>query len=257
MPSPFPGMNPFLEQDDVWHDFHEKLMPAIAERLVAQVRPNYIIKIDEHIYVHEQPQEPSRRLMERADVGVAGSGSGPGGRVGAGVLEAPVRVHVPVLDVERLAFVEVRDRRGRELVTVIEVLSPSNKRPGPDRAQYLAKRQGLLNGRVHLVEIDLLRGGAPMPLGDRPLCAYSVLVSRVEERPGAEFWPLALRDPLPTVPVPLRHPDGAAGLDLQAVLHHVYDASGYEDYVYTGSPEPPLGPEDRPWAEALVPVGPA
>jgi hypothetical protein len=234
-------------------------MPAIAERLVAQVRPNYIVKIDEHIDVHEQPQAPLRRLLGRADVGVAGSEVVASARAGAGVLQAPmqVRVPAPALDVERLGYVEIRDRRSRELVTVIEVLSPSNKRPGPDRDQYVAKRQELLNSRVHLVEIDLLRGGTPMPLEDRPVCAYSVLVSRGEERPGAGFGPLALRDPLPTVPVPLRPPDGAAELDLQSVLHQIYDASGYEDYIYTGSPEPSLGPENRAWAEALIPAGPA
>ena len=67
MPSPFPGMNPFLEQDDAWHDFHEKIIPAIAERLVVQVRPDYIVKIDEHVYVHELPPEP-RRYLGRGDV---------------------------------------------------------------------------------------------------------------------------------------------------------------------------------------------
>jgi hypothetical protein len=246
-------MNPYLEQDDVWHDFHEKLMPAIAEQLVAQVRPNYIVKIDEHIYVHEHPLEASRRLLGRADIGLAESGLIRGGHVLAGVLEAPVRVQVPALDVERLAYVEIRDRRNRELITVIEVLSPANKRPGPDRDQYMSKRQELLGSRVHLVEIDLLRGGTPMPLDDRPACSYSILVSRMEDRPGAAFWPLGLRDTLPTIPVPLRPPDGAAGLDLQAALHRIYDASGYEDYLYTGSPEPPLGPSDRLWAETMVP----
>jgi hypothetical protein len=253
MPSPFPGMNPYLEQDDAWHDFHEKVLPAIAERLVAQVRPNYIVKIDEHVYVHELPSE-SRRLLGRADLSV-GRPTTAGDARGAdvGLLEAPIQVQLPAQDIERLAFLEIRDRRSRELITVVELLSPANKRPGPDREQYLAKRQGLLSSRAHLVEIDLLRGGRPMPLGDRPECAYSVLISRVEDRPQAGFWPIGLRDRLPTIPVPLRRPDGDARLDLQAVLEQVYDASGYEDYIYSGAPDPPLAPEDRAWADALVP----
>src|SRR5208337_4659432 len=89
-----------------------------------------------------------------------------------GVLEAPARVETPKQDVERVPFLEIRDRVGRELITVVELLSPSNKRPGDDREQYLTKRRELLRSRAHLVEIDLLRGGAAMPLKNRPDCDY-------------------------------------------------------------------------------------
>ncbi|MGE3818268.1 MAG: DUF4058 family protein [Isosphaeraceae bacterium] len=253
MPSPYPGMNPFLEEDDVWHDFHEKLMSAIAEALVAQARPNDVVKIDEHVYVHEHATDFSRRFLGRADVSVAGAKVTAERPVVAGVIEAPARVRVPALDVEWVAFVEIRDRKSRELVGMIEVPSPANKRPGPDREQYVAKRQQSLGSRAHLVEIDLLRGGTPMPLDDRPACAFSVLVRRVGERPEAGFWPIGLRDPLPRLPIPLREPDRDATLDLQDVLHRIHDASGYEDYMYPGSPQPPSSPEDRAWAEALAP----
>jgi hypothetical protein len=208
-------MNPYLEQDDAWPDFHERSLPLVADLLVAQVRPNYIVKIDEHL--------------------------------------APARVGLPPLDIERLAFVEVRDRRNRELVTVVELLSPANKRPGFDRDQYLAKREQILGSTAHLVEIDLLRGGKPMPAVDRPNCDYSVMVSRVEQRPDAGFWPIGLRSPLPEIPVPLRPPDTDARLDLQAIAHRLYDAAGYEDYIYTGDPDPPLAPEDLAWARTFVP----
>jgi hypothetical protein len=252
MPSPFPGMNPYLEQDDAWHDFHEKFLPAVAERLVPQVRPNYIVKLDEHVYVHEMPHEP-RRLLGRADVAVGLSPGHEAGRPAAGVLDAPAQVRLPAQDVERVAFLEVRDRRSRELITVIELLSPSNKRTGSDREQYLAKRAGLLNSRAHLVEIDLLRGGRPMPLDDRPECSYSVLVSRVEERPRAGFWPLSLPDRLPVIPIPLRRPDEDVRLDIQEVLDRVYDASGYEDYLYENSPGPSLTAEEAAWARQFLP----
>jgi hypothetical protein len=253
MPSPFPGMNPFLEQDDVWHDFHEKIIPMIAERLVVQVRPEYIVKINEHLYVHELPLEP-RRYLGRADVSVSRSDDVTG-RSGIGLLDAPTEVRLPVHDVERLAFVELRDRRSRELVTVIEVLSPSNKHSGSSRDQYLAKRQELLDSRANLVEIDLLRGGYPMPLVGFPdrTYTYSVLVSRVDDRPKAGFWPLGLREPLPIIPIPLRVPASDARLDLQEALNHVYEVSGYEDYVYSGLPDPPLEVEDQAWAQSLIP----
>src|SRR6266436_5771844 len=100
MPSPFPGMNPYLEQEDAWHDFHERFIPVVAELIGAQVRPNYIVKIDEHVYIHELPADV-RRLVGRADIalttsphqGLAADGS-------AAVLEAPVQVRLPAVDLE-------------------------------------------------------------------------------------------------------------------------------------------------------------
>jgi hypothetical protein len=244
-------MNPFLEQDEAWHDFHERFLPLVADLLVAQVRPNSIVKIDEHVYVHELPPEP-RHLAGRADVLVARSPLPVEPRPGVGLLEAPAQVGLPALDVERLAFVEVRDRRNRELVTVVELLSPSNKRSGSDRDQYLARREQVLGSTAHLVEVDLLRGGKPMPLRDRPDCDYSVMVSRVEQRPGAGFWPIPWRSRLPEIPVPLRHPDADARLDLQAIVHRLYDAAGYEDYIYSGAPDPPLSSDDLAWARGFI-----
>jgi hypothetical protein len=254
MPSPFPGMNPYLEQDDVWHDFHEKALPAIAEQLVRQVVPAYIVKIDEHIYVHELPPEP-RRWLGRPDVLLATEPASASARIGMGLLEAPAQVRLPAQDVERLAFVEIRDRKSRELITVVELLSPSNKRSGGDREQYLSKRETILGGRVNLVELDLLRGGRPMPMTGRPDCDYAVLVSRPDDRPNAGFWPIRLRDPLPVIPIPLRPEDGDARLELQELIHRVYDASGYEYYIYRESPDPPLTPVDAAWASQFVPAG--
>jgi hypothetical protein len=245
-------MNPYLEQDDAWHDFHERFLPLVADLLVIQVRPNYIVKIDEHVYVHEPPPEP-RRFIGRSDISVGRAPAPGANRPGVGVLEAPARVGLPALDTEGLAFVEVRDRRNRELVTVIELLSPSNKQPGSNRGQYLAKRGQILGSTAHLVEIDLLRGGKPMPAVDRPECDYSVMVSRVEQRPDAEFWPIRLRSPLPEIPVPLRAGHADARLDLQAIVNRLYDAGGYEDYIYESVPDLPLAPEDLAWARTLVP----
>ena len=247
MPSPFPGMNPYLEQEDAWHDFHERFIPMVATLLGGQLRPRYIVKIDEHIYIHELAAE-SRRWVGRADVslgrGSPEAGHEPAPGAATGLLEAPARVRLPAVDRERLSFVEIRDRRDRELVTVIELLSPSNKSMGPDREQYLAKRMELLNGPAHLVEIDLLRGGPPLPAADRPDCSYSILVSRVEGRPDAEFWPIVLRERLPVIPIPVRAPDPDAHLDLQMVLDRIYDDAGYADYIYEGTPRPRLDGED-------------
>ena len=168
-------------------------------------------------------------------------------------LKIPDKVTLPAGDVERVAFLEVRDRRGRELVTVIELLSPSNKRPGDDRSRYLAKRREILRSDAHLVEIDLLRGWTPMPAEDRPEGDYSVLVSRAGRRPAAEFWPIRLRDRLPVIPIPLRPADRDGRVDLQDVLHQAHDGPGYEIFIYAGTPEPPLKAEDAGWAAQLLP----
>ncbi len=222
MPSPFPGMNPYLEQDRAWNDFHESFMPAARDAIAAQVRPHFIAKINRHVFVHELSADVRRF-----------SGHG--------------------VDRERLSFIEIRDRDGWELVAVIELLSPANKYAGADREQYLAKRGELLGSGVHLVEIDLLRGGPRMPMQDLPACDYCVLVSRAQARPDAGVWPLRLRDPLPTVPVPLRSPHADARLDLQQILHRIYDAAGYEDYIYLGQPQPQLNAEDAAWARQFLP----
>jgi hypothetical protein len=157
------------------------------------------------------------------------------------------------VDVERHAFLEIRDRGNRQLVTVLELLSPSNKRPGPDRDQYLAKRQRLLASSVHLIELDLLRGGPRLPIEHLPPCDYCVMVSRYEDRPQVGLWPLRLRDRLSTIPIPLFNQERAT-LDLQSALHQAYDAAGYEDYIYLHEPNPPLQGEDAEWAQQLIAV---
>lgn len=249
MPSPFPGMNPYLEQADTWQDFHQRFITHAAAVIGAQVRPNYIVKIDEHVYLRE-PAADERVLIGRGDVTVAR----PRETSDAGQAlptKAPAYARLPV-DVERQSFIEVRGREDRQLVTVVELLSPANKKPGPDREQYLAKRRQLLASPAHLIEIDLLRGGPRLPLEDLPDCDYYAIVSRAEERPRVGVWPLRLRDPLPVVPVPLRAPDADAKLDLQNLLHDVYDAANYGDYVYAGAPQPPLHPQDAAWAGELI-----
>jgi hypothetical protein len=92
-----------------------------------------------------------------------------------------------------------------------------------------------------------------MPADDRPDCAYSVLVSRVERRLDAEFWPISLRGRLPRIPVPVRAPDPDAELDLKEVLDRIYDDAGYGDYIYDGDPRPRLSEEDGNWARQFLP----
>lgn len=252
MPSPFPGMNPYLEQPDAWHDFHERFVPRIADELTRAIRPKYLAKIDQNVYIHELSAE-ERHLLGRPDVAVLESGTSSTASTAVANRAAPIYGHLlPEIESIRESFIEIRDSKNRELVTVIVVLSPTNKLTGPDRDQYIAKRRCILASPAHLVEIDLLRGGPRMPMKKMPQCDYIAMVSRYEERPRVGLWPVQLRDRLPEVPIPLRTGDADAMLDLQPILHALYDAAGYGDYIYGSRPEPPLHPADSKWADEIL-----
>jgi hypothetical protein len=246
-------MNPYLEQPAVWKDFHHRFLPLAAEALGAQLLPRYYVKIGENPYIRE-PGEESRHLVGYGDLAVTSAAPGNGAQAATAVLEAPAEGLLPEVEVESQAYLEVRDRDTHEVITVVELLSPSNKQTGADREQYLAKRNDLLRSAVHFVEIDLLRGGPRMPLRNLAPCAYCVVVSRAPRRPRAGVWPIQLRDPLPTIPVPVRLGEADATLDLQQLLHRLYDAAGYHLYIYAHEPTPRLGPEDAAWARQFVPA---
>jgi hypothetical protein len=256
MPSPFPGMNPYLEHDTVFHGFHQRLVVEICNVLVPQIRPEYIADTDINVYIHELSGD--ERLLGRPDVHVAAvvstgkPGFSPVASVGA-TMVSPIRSALPpAVDVVEIPFVKIMDRRNRQVVTVIEVLSRTNKLKGDDRAAYIAKRNDLRRSDAHFIEIDLLRAGEPMPLTNQPDADYRVVLSRQERRPAVDLWPIRLKDRLPVIPVPLRSPDPDASLDLQAVLDRVYDSAGYSDYVYGLTPQPPLHPADAQWAEGVA-----
>ena len=256
MPSPFPGMNPYIERASVWHDFHERWIPLVADLIGAQVLPRYFVRIDEQMYIHEHSLE-DRRLVGRGDLLVPAlscRGAAAVRHRRIGLESCPAEVRLPAVDIEGHSFLEIRDRDRQELVTVIELLSPSNKYQGPDREQYLAKARNIQRSWVHFVEIDLLRGGPRMPWLDMPECDYCVVVSRFEARPKAGFWPIHLRERLPEIPIPLRRGDADARIDLQHVLNRIYDAAGYAYHIYGGPPEPLLSPADAAWAEPFVPA---
>jgi hypothetical protein len=248
-------MNPYLEQDDVWEDFHLNFMTRAQEVLAGEVGPNYVVKVETRLYVHELSAK-ERRLGGRADVGIAiVPGASQTATPAAAVASAPLEVIFPSVDIERYASLEIHDRRNRRVVTAIELLSPTNKKPGPDRDDYVGKRRLVMATPCSFVEIDLRRGGQRPGPPEPPPCDYYVLVSRNQDRPRHGIWPIGLRDPLPVVPIPLKPPDADVPLDLKAVLDRVYDAADYGKYIYGETPEPPLSEEDAAWARQFVPAG--
>ena len=160
----------------------------------------------------------------------------------------------------REAFVEIYEATpDQRLVTCIEVLSPSNKRPHtPGWDLYLRKRQSLLLGDANLVEIDLLRGGSRMPMLDPwPDSPYTVLVARVKKFHLCQVWPVCFQTPSPSVPIPLAKPDPDILLDLQPMIDAIYRRSRYERSINYSKPlSPPLEPAEARWLEEQLRIMP-
>jgi hypothetical protein len=250
-------MDPFIE-GQVWEDFHHWFLAAVAQALIRQVRPRYIVRVGHRVYVSEPQEErvgfirPDVALVDMPDRPRAGLRGG-----GTATMEviAPVQLTVPMPQRQREAFLTVREPKTGEIVCVIEVLSPSNERRGdPGHADYLNKREQVLGTAAHFVEIDLLRGGErwqtvePLPPGD-----YYAFVSRRPNRPHVDVYSWSLRCPLPAVPIPLGPSDADATLDLQAAFTAAYDAAGYDYSLdYSRPVEPPLSAEDAAWVQEVL-----
>lgn len=255
MPSPFPGMDPYLE-GNCWTSFHAQMAPMIAHQLMPLLRPKYIA-LPERKYIGGSLE----------DVMIASTTMIPD----VGIRKARTKANAPVATLEaspsiklrtRIATkiphyrVEIRDVNHRRLVTAIELLSPTNK--GSGRKQYLRKRRAFLQSSAHLLEIDLHHQGKRIPLDDPyPDAAYYVLLNRAKKRTWTEVWPIALEQPLPTVPVPLLKGDADVPLDLQAAFTKLYDAGGFDLVVdYRQPPEVELSPAETVWLdEQLVAAG--
>ncbi|MFH7024372.1 MAG: DUF4058 family protein [Heteroscytonema crispum UTEX LB 1556] len=255
MPSPFPGMNPYLENPELWAEVHSRLIIAIADAIAPELRPKYRVAVEKRIY---QMTDENSVLVGIPDVVVKRSLTTTQKELlniaVASPPAKPVTVNIPIPEEVREAYLEVREVGTGEVVTAIEVLSPKNKRPGEGRKAYQSKRQQILGSLTHLVEIDLLRGGEPMPiLGNQIKSDYRILVSRSESRPKAELYPFGLQEKIPAFLLPLRRGDREPLVDLQVLIHGVYDRAGFDLAVdYTCEPVPSLADDVAAWAIALL-----
>jgi hypothetical protein len=265
-------MNPYLEEPAIWPGVHVNLAVAIQEALVPQLPAHYYVTVELRVY--EAPQGEVGPLVGIGDVTVGaerrrpnptnptngaaryGEREAAANRTGVGVLTVEVPRSVEV----REHYLEVRRAGTHEVITVVEILSPTNKRPGKGRQIYEQKRTETVSALTNLVEIDLLRSGEPLPVLHHGLPLeraeagdFRVLVSRGYRRHQAELYVWGLRAPLPVVPVPLRHDEPEPTVDLQALLHTVYDRGGYSRIVdYRGEPVPPLSADDAAWADGVL-----
>ena len=258
MKSPFPGLDPFIENQE-WTDFHHALIEMISELLVPEVEPRYLVRVERRVYVeHAVDDESDFVAVGISDVAVveaAGALSQP--HASAVATLEPVKCVLPMPVTRRESYLVIRDRENRDVVTVVEVLSPANKRSGSDgRREYLEKRDEILQSQSHLVEIDLLRGGERLPVrSPLPPADYYAIVSRRQERPHADVFGWSLREALPTIPVPLRVEDGDVPLNLAEAFTAVYRRKRYDlSLDYTASLSPSLiCDDDTQWMLQLLP----
>lgn len=252
--SPFPGMDPYLEQPDFWVEFHNDLAGEIRAQLNRSIQPRYVARLTPSV-TYDLIEIAELRTI-RPDVAVHRQSTlrESGGTIESAptITPAPLTNFVPYEVPVELLSVEIRGTEHQALVTAIEILSPVNKRPGHQAyLDYRRKRSDLLHSSAHYLELDLLRGGDRIPLVQpMPRSAYCVMLSRATRRPEVEVWPIALEDPLPVLPVPLLEPDPDAALDLGAAVASVYERGAFGIQIdYRQAPPPPIDEAEAEWLD--------
>jgi hypothetical protein len=254
MPSPFPGMNPYLEHPEIWLGVHHLLISELVRFLSPKLRPKYRVAVEVRMY--ETASENSL-LVGIPDLIVKRSSTATTAITNVAVAASttqPTKVTVPVPEIIKEGYLEIREVGTEEVITSIEILSPANKRSGKGRQIYEKKRLQVLGSGTHLVEIDLLRAGEHLPFfGNNIESKYRILVSRGNCRPNADLYTFNLQDVIPSFPLPLRAEDSEPVIDLQALLSEIYEIASYDLVMdYSRESVPPLSESDAVWADALL-----
>jgi Protein of unknown function (DUF4058) len=165
----------------------------------------------------------------------------------------PVPVRLRYREPTRESYLEILRLPDRKLITVLEVLSPSNKE-APGRELYNRKRESILNQYVHLVEIDLLIRGARLEMDEAiPFGDYHVYVSRADRRPVSDVYTWGVRRRLPEIKIPLKDPDPDIKIDLGEVWKQAFQRGRYDEVLdYAGDPPSFLRAEDQDGAREIV-----
>jgi hypothetical protein len=248
-------MDPYLEGRNIWPDVHNALIVAIRDALAPQVAPTYYVAIEERTYIIE---EDMKQFVGRPDAAIiAVSSNAESYSRSRKEKQSPASiaqtVNLPFFEKVREGYLEIYDTRTHAVVTVIEVLSPSNKSPGAGRDEYESKRRQVLATLTNLVEIDLLRAGEPMEMQPMSKSDYRILARAGWERPKARLYAFSVRQPIPDLPVPLRYGEKEVVLALGKILSEIYDRARYDIRLnYRQLLEPPLAPKDAAWADELL-----
>jgi hypothetical protein len=252
-------MNPYLEQPEIWSQVRKWLTILIAQTLNPQLRPKYRVAIEERVY--ETKDDDSLLVGIPDDVVVQSSRTtqAPDEPDLTNIAVAtppakPVKVTLPMTETVREWYLEVRKVETGEAIAVIEIISPKNKRSGEGCIKYESKRQKILDSLTHLVEIDLLRQGKPMPMNGQAIAShYRIVVSRSAERPRADLYAFNLQQEIPAFPLPLEPGDTEPIIRLQDLLHQLYEQGSYDLAIdYRAEPTPPLSTADAGWVDKVL-----
>lgn len=251
MSSPFPGMDPFLEEPAVWSSVHVRLINAISDYLSPRLLPHFFVDIQQHVYLVTPDDIPGDPIIP--DVYIVRTQMG--GKSPAAATIMPPTLVEPLYELAlHEAYIEIRDKRSRTVVTVIELLSPFNKSAVPQgRPAFAEKRKKVIQTDVNWIEIDLLRAGTrPPEVADKS--DYYVLLKRGLQPLPYEVWYFDLRDRLPVIAVPLRPPFDDIPLDLRFVFDEMYARAYYAESIdYTSTvPAPRLAPADQQWVQTTI-----
>lgn len=261
MPSPFPGMDPYLEAAALWPEVHSRLIVGIADDLGPALLPDYYVAIEQRTYLNT-PEEsllvgiPDVAVMaetsEAAEVAPTPTPVATLARP-ADSQGNPQTVTIPLAEEVHERYLEIRETATGAVIVALELLSPTNKRPGEGRDAYLRKRQQVLNSATHLIEIDLLRGGTPLPVQNiQSATHYRILISRSETRPQAQLYGFNLPDPIPSFPLPLKPSSQAPLITLKPLLDALYDRAGYALRLNRDTPPPGTTAEEQTWIRQIL-----
>ncbi|HMN28210.1 MAG TPA: DUF4058 family protein [Caldilineaceae bacterium] len=251
MQSPFPGMDPYLEEPAVWSSVHVRLINAISDYLSPRVLPNFFVDIQQHVYIITPDDLQEAQIVP--DIYVVHT---PKSSATATLhtITPPTLVE-PVRQVEvHEQWIEIRDKQNRAVVTVIELLSPFNKAAGTiGQRAFQEKRRKVMTSDTHWLEIDLLRAGARPPEVTGK-SHYYALLKRADHLIPYEVWYFDLRDTLPTIAVPLHSPSEDVPLDLPAVFADMYRRAYYAESInyLTDVPLPRFKPADAAWVQRQI-----
>ena len=260
--NPFPGMNPYLEAE--WPGVHNALVTYIRDALSEGLPDGLLPRLDQRVFVEafdtvDRVVRPDVYVYQARRLPVPESTGG----VAVATLAPPVAkpILIDVVDTEVVeTFIELIDARsGGRVITTIEVVSPSNKAGGKGREQYLERRQAAMAAGVHVVEIDLLRAGRPLTLAAPDIVPrtarspYHAVVSRATRRQRFEYYSMPLRQPLPSIGIPLRASDDDVVVSLQPLLDRAYMMGRYADEIdYAHPPEPAFDGDEAAWVRQVL-----
>jgi hypothetical protein len=247
--SPFPGMDPYLEHPELWPEVQNRLIVAMAVAIGSYLRPKYKVAIETRTYWIEDTH-----LAENHDINILSKKSTVNKPEMIASKYQPISVMMPMPIEVNEGYIEIKNMKTGKVITIIEILFPQHKHSCGGRQLYERLRQKRLLSSNHLIEIDLLRIGKPMPvLGKIPNSDYRILISRGNKRPQAQLYAFNVREEIPSFPLPLQSKEAEPLIVLQALLREVYQQAAFDLTLdYSRDPIPPLNLKDAAWADSVL-----